>query len=154
MKHREVGLCPTFLAEQFPHKQTAAAQTALLLPVAVLLDQWRHRGQVVFRMDVFPVLNRLLGYLLRRMFYGAFVLFLWLLLLLSAVIVVVLAVVVVIGIDELLVVLTRLHLAAIAFLSKGEVEVVALETDPVLVGCLRRRGVTGEGGGGGWRRGL
>ena len=63
-----------------------------------------------------------------------------------AIIVVVLSIVVVIGIDELLVVLTRLDLAPIAFLSKGEIEVVALETDPVLVGSLWRGGVAREGG--------
>ena len=66
---------------------------------------------------------------------------------------VVLGVVVVVGVEELLVVLAGLHLAAIALFSKGEVEVVALEADPVLVAGLLGGVLAGEGGaGGGGRR--
>ena len=45
-----------------------------------------------------------------------------------------------------MVVLARLYLAAIALLAEGEVKVVALETDPVLVGDLSGRCMGWEGG--------
>ena len=121
MEHWKVGLCPTFLAEQFPHKQTAATQTAFPVSVAVLFDQRRHRGQVIFRLHVLLILPQLFRDFLRQMFYRGFILFLRLPLLFAAIIVVVLAIVIVISIDELLVVFTGLYLASIAFLSKGEV---------------------------------
>ena len=61
---------------------------------------------------------------------------------------VVLGIVVVVGVEELLVVLAGLHLAAIALFSKGEVEVVALEADPVLIARLLGGVLAGEGGAG------
>jgi hypothetical protein len=45
------------------------------------------------------------------------------------------------------VILARLYLAPIALLSEREVKVVALETDPVLVGDLSGRRL-------GWKRGV
>lgn len=55
---------------------------------------------------------------------------------------VVVVVVVIVGVDELLIVLSALYFAAIAFFAEGEVEVVAFEADPVLVGVFG-----GAGGG-------
>ena len=46
---------------------------------------------------------------------------------------IVVVVVIIICVEELLVVLTRLHFTTIAFLAEGEVEIIALEADPVLI---------------------
>jgi hypothetical protein len=55
---------------------------------------------------------------------------------------IVLVVVVIVCVEELFVIFAGLHLAAIAFFSEGEIEVVAFETDPVMgSGFLAGRGV-------------
>ena len=54
---------------------------------------------------------------------------------------IVVVVVIIICVEELLVVLARLHFTTIAFLAEGEVEVVAVETDPVAFPLLAGSGV-------------
>lgn len=54
---------------------------------------------------------------------------------------IVLIIVIVVKVDSLMIVLSGLHLASVAFLPEGEVEVVAFDADPILGGIRRGREV-------------
>ena len=64
-------------------------------------------------------------------------------------IVIVVTIVIVISEGKPLVVLSRLYFASIALLSKGEIEIIALEADPILIVLIM---LTMTGGKGMWMR--
>ena len=80
------------------------------------------------------------------MFYGLTVVATIKLLMVCKRVSIVMTIIVVISVDKSLVVLPRLHFASIALLSKREIEVIALDADPVLVTLIvvtarRRQGL-------------